>query len=38
MLLQNAQQKAQSANQQQGQMIGMGGAAIGALAGVAIII
>ena len=38
MLLQNAQQKAESANQQQGQMIGMGGAAIGALAGVAIII
>jgi len=38
MMLQNAQQNAASANQQQGQMIGMGGAAIGALAGVAIII
>ena len=38
MMLQNAQQNAASANQQQGQMIGAGGAAIGALAGVAIII
>jgi len=38
MMLQNAQQNAASANAQQGQMIGAGGAAIGALAGVAIII
>ena len=38
MMLQNAQQNAASANAQQSQMIGTGGAAIGALAGVAIII
>jgi hypothetical protein len=38
MMLQNAQQNAASSNAQQGQMIGAGGAAIGSLAGVAIII